>query len=170
MTAPLAAEVLPEIRAMYWTDLDDVDALEGVLFPVDGWPLATWWAELAARPRRTYVVARVGDSIVGYAGVDHAGDTADVMTIGVSPAVAGRGIGRILLRELIAHAERAGAEAVLLEVRADNAAAIGLYRSAGFESVQTRRRYYQPGDVDALVMRKFTAAQEDPGPVGVRKR
>ena len=157
MTAVAAADVRP----MSWTDLADVDALERLLFPADGWPLATWWAELAARPRREYVVACVADSVVGYAGIDHAGNTADVMTIGVSPAVGGRGVGRILLGELLTRAARDGAEAVLLEVRADNAAAIGLYRSAGFETIQTRRRYYQPGDVDALVMRKLLFPQSD---------
>jgi [ribosomal protein S18]-alanine N-acetyltransferase len=43
----------------------------------------------------------------------------------------------------------------MLEVRADNTAAIGLYERAGYAVVSTRRRYYQPGDVDALVMRKM---------------
>ena len=46
-----------------------------------------------------------------------------------------------------------GVEAVLLEVRADNDAASRLYDRAGFEVISVRRRYYQPGDVDALVMR-----------------
>ena len=41
----------------------------------------------------------------------------------------------------------------MLEVRADNAAAIRLYRRHGFERLAVRRGYYQPGDVDAWVMR-----------------
>ena len=45
----------------------------------------------------------------------------------------------------------AGAERLLLEVRADNTAARGLYDSAGFRLLQTRRGYY-PGGVDALVL------------------
>ena len=48
---------------------------------------------------------------------------------------------------------RAGSRRVLLEVRADNDAARRLYDRAGFEVISVRRRYYQPGDVDALVMR-----------------
>ena len=41
----------------------------------------------------------------------------------------------------------------MLEVRADNAAARKLYEPRGFETLTVRRRYYQPGDVDAHVMR-----------------
>ena len=48
---------------------------------------------------------------------------------------------------------RAGATSLLLEVRADNAPAIALYERHGFDRIAVRRRYYQPGDVDAWVMR-----------------
>jgi ribosomal-protein-alanine N-acetyltransferase len=39
-------------------------------------------------------------------------------------------------------------------VRADNRAALGLYERSGFTVLSTRPRYYQPGDIDAVVMRK----------------
>ena len=81
-----------------------------------------------------------------------AGD-ADVQTIGVAPRAQGRGVGTRLLRALTDRAARGGAASLLLEVRADNAPAIALYTREGFERVAVRRRYYQPGDVDALVMR-----------------
>jgi ribosomal-protein-alanine N-acetyltransferase len=41
----------------------------------------------------------------------------------------------------------------MLEVRADNDAAQRLYCATGFSVLTVRRRYYQPGDVDALIMR-----------------
>ena len=41
----------------------------------------------------------------------------------------------------------------MLEVRADNEPAIALYRSFGFDRIAVRRRYYQPGDIDAHIMR-----------------
>ena len=42
---------------------------------------------------------------------------------------------------------------VLLEVRVDNAPAIHLYESLGFEQLGMRRAYYQPGNIDAWTMR-----------------
>ncbi|WP_157073282.1 GNAT family N-acetyltransferase, partial [Kribbia dieselivorans] len=91
--------------------------------------------------------------ILGYAGLDHGGEVADVMTIVTAPAARGRGLGRVLLDELITRARDGGADHLMLEVRADNDPALGLYRSRGFTHLQTRRRYYQPGDVDALILR-----------------
>ena len=141
-----------------WPDLDAVVELEARLFPDDAWSAPTWWAELAARPRRSYVVARSSDApaapVIGYAGVDLAGDTGDVMTVAVDPAYRGRGVGDALVREVVARSRDRGATALLLEVRADNAPARALYARHGFEHISTRRRYYQPGDVDALVLRR----------------
>jgi ribosomal-protein-alanine N-acetyltransferase len=142
------------LRDLEWTDLGRLAELEQELFADDAWSEATWWGELAGRPRRDYVVAVGADgSIAGYAGLDVSGDVADVMTVATSPDAQSRGIGRLLLGELVRRAVAHGVEAVLLEVRADNDAARRLYDRAGFEVISVRRRYYQPGDVDALVMR-----------------
>ncbi|MHA7127675.1 ribosomal protein S18-alanine N-acetyltransferase [Janibacter indicus] len=149
MTAVTAPPfVMREVR---WQDLERLADLEQELFGAEAWSLASWWGELAVRPRREYLVAEDGDGIAGYAGLDHAGDTSDVMTIATLPRVRGRGLGRRLLEELVARSRAAGAERLLLEVRADNTAARGLYDSAGFRLLQTRRGYY-PGGVDALVL------------------
>lgn len=144
----------PTMREAHWTDVPALAALEVDLFADDAWTEQTWWAELAGRPRRDYVVLADGEEVLGYAGLDHGGDVADVMTVAVAPRARGRGLGRLLLETLERRAVERGASHVMLEVRADNAAAIGLYERAGYALLSTRRRYYQPGDVDALVMRK----------------
>ena len=99
------------------------------------------------------MAAGADGAVLGYAGVDLAGDVADVMTIAVVPEARGTGLGDRLVRHLLARALETGADAVLLEVRADNDAARRLYARHGFEEIAVRRRYYQPGDVDALVLR-----------------
>ena len=73
-------------------------------------------------------------------------------TIGVDPARQGRGIGRALLRDLLAVAD--GPRPVFLEVRTDNEAAIALYEAEGFSRIGVRKRYYQPSGADAYTMRR----------------
>jgi [ribosomal protein S18]-alanine N-acetyltransferase len=141
------------MRDVRWTDIPQLAALEAELFPDDAWAAATWWAELAARPRRAYVVEEEAGRVLGYAGVDLGGEVADVMTMAVAPAARGRGLGRRLLDEVVARAREDRAEHLMLEVRADNDVARNLYDSNGFEVLTVRPRYYQPGDVDAHVMR-----------------
>ena len=142
------------MRPMRWTDIPQLAALERALFAADAWSEQTWWAELAGRPRRDYVVQEAADgAIEGYAGVDLGGEVADVMTMAVAPAAQRRGLGRRLLEELVDKAQGDGAAYLMLEVRDDNDAARRLYDARGFELLTTRRRYYQPGDVDAHIMR-----------------
>jgi ribosomal-protein-alanine N-acetyltransferase len=144
----------PTLREVHWTDVPALAALEAELFAHDAWPEATWWAELAGRPRRDYLLLTDDEGVLGYAGLDHGGEVADVMTVAVAPRAQGRGLGRLLLDELERRAAARGAAHVILEVRADNAPARALYDRSGYTLVRTRRRYYQPGDVDALVLRK----------------
>jgi ribosomal-protein-alanine N-acetyltransferase len=71
-------------------------------------------------------------------------------------------LGHVILGELESRAAAGGASGVLLEVRADNAAALALYDRAGWRQVHVRRRYYQPEDVDALILAKTVAAEGNP--------
>jgi ribosomal-protein-alanine N-acetyltransferase len=139
---------------MRWWDVEEVVALERQLFGATAWTPETFWSELAA-PDRWYAVLtdEATGAITGYAGLMAVGGEADVQTIAVAPAAQGRGLGALLLDALVAEAARRGAGSLLLEVRADNAAAVRLYASRGFERIAVRRGYYQPGDVDAEIMR-----------------
>ena len=127
-------------------------ALERQLFSADPWTAGQFWSELARVPEsRWYVVARRGQRIVGYAGVFLVVPEADVQTVAVGVEEQGRGTGRVLLGALIDRAQERGAAVLHLEVRADNAAAVGLYETAGFVPDGRRRDYYGRGQ-DALLM------------------
>lgn len=152
-----AASAGPTLREASWADIPTLAALDEELFALDAWTEPTWWAEFAGRPRRAYAVLTDGPRILGYAGADLRGEVADVMTIAVAPAARGAGHGRRLLDWLVATARDSQARKLVLEVRADNASAVRLYERAGFTRVSVRRRYYQPGDVDALILRKDLA-------------
>lgn len=154
MTAGATAPVLAPVT---WRDIPALAAIEREVFPDEAWTEATWWAELARRPRREYLLARDVHGIAGYGGLDLAGDSADVMTVAVGPDRRGSGLGRLLLEHLLQRARQRGAARVMLEVRADNTAARSLYQRAGFTVLHTRRGYYR-GGIDALVMRKEVTA------------
>lgn len=62
-------------------------------------------------------------------------DTAQVFQMWVAPEFRGRGIGRLLLMEIIEWARSQGVGFVKLGVIIGNAAATDLYRSAGFEPI-----------------------------------
>jgi len=146
------------LRPMRWWDVEAVLEIDRAVFGPTAWTAELFWAELAQRSR-TYLVAEPGAagpeaSVIGYAGLLVNGPEADVQTIGVAPAAQGRGLGALLVSTLVEQARAAGATALLLEVRADNDPAANLYRKFGFERIGVRRRYYQPGDIDAVIMRK----------------
>src|SRR5580693_1090337 len=135
------------------TDADRCAELEAMLFPGDDpWPKVAFVRELAAEHNH-YVAARTADTLVGYGGISRLGRTPpfeyEVHTIGVDLAYQGRGIGTRLLAELL---EFADGGVVYLEVRTDNEVAIALYRSAGFEQIGLRRRYYRASGADAYTM------------------
>lgn len=148
-TTPGAA---PALRAFLPSDVPQVAELERQLFGPSAWSEVMLAGELRAHGR-WYVVATLGDTVVGYAGLWFDGDVAQVMTIGVAPAIQRQGVGTMLLTALLDRARELGASAALLEVRVDNAPAIALYERFGFVVLTRRRRYYQPEDVDAWTMR-----------------
>ena len=70
----------------------------------------------------------------------------------MQPAYRRRGIGGLLLCELMAMSADLGAAVCTLEVRLSNAAARRLYAEFGFKPVGLRPRYYTDNGEDALIM------------------
>ena len=157
MTEPVTSR----LREMRWWDIDRVLGLEKDLFPEDAWSRGMFWSELAhargPEATRRYVVAEDAEGrLVGYAGLAAAGDLADIQTVAVARDQWGTGLGGQLLTELLRAATAFECAEVMLECRIDNIRAQKLYERFGFEAIGFRRGYYQPGNVDALVMRLTT--------------
>ncbi len=133
--------------------LTTVMDLEQKLFPEDAWSSISMASELAAN--HTYYLGIFAPELIGYAGLSTAAGSfsSDIQTIGIASEQRGKGLGRELMQRLIAKARELGSEQIMLEVRADNAVAIALYKDLGFEQIDVRKRYYQPAGVDALIMR-----------------
>jgi [ribosomal protein S18]-alanine N-acetyltransferase len=142
------------VRDAELADLDAIMSLEVATFPSDAWSRDLMATELAS-PHTAYLVVESDDALVGYAGLSApaGAEQADIQTIAVDPTHRRLGIGTVLMRELLDVAKSRGAQEVFLEVRADNSGAEELYRRHGFTRIGLRPRYYQPDDVDAVVMR-----------------
>ncbi|MEH0824276.1 MULTISPECIES: ribosomal protein S18-alanine N-acetyltransferase [unclassified Micromonospora] len=151
---------LVQLSRFRWWHIDEVLPIEADLFGAEQWSPAMFWNELANG--HWYRVATEPDgAVLGYAGLTVQPDEAWVQNIAVRRDAQRRGVGRMLLEDLLAEAARWGARTVLLEVAADNAPAQKLYATYGFEPIGVRRGYYQPSNTDALVMRRVAAPTED---------
>ncbi len=103
-------------------------------------------------------VLHVEADVQAYAIMSVAVQEAHILNICVHKRFQRRGFGRALVNLLLDVAHRHRAQAVLLEVRPSNVAAIRLYRSLGFSEVGVRRQYYRggAGREDALILEKKT--------------
>lgn len=81
-------------------------------------------------------------------------DEACIHNVAVHPEQQGRGLGRALVAAGLAMMGSSDARCCLLEVRASNAAARGLYEALGFRLDGVRKNYYPAsgGREDALLM------------------
>lgn len=136
--------------------VDAVAALEADVFGLDAWSAVQVAEELGGAGRRTWVLEEDG-ALVGYAVTWRSGDVVDLQRIAVHPWKRHRGLARALLAEAVAAGRADGADRMLLEVGAGNAAALGLYAAAGFVEIDRRPRYYRDG-ADAVVLRLPLAA------------
>lgn len=145
------------LTRLRWWHIEDLLAIEADLFGAQRWSAAMFWNELANGHH--YLAAFNADTadgeLVGYAGMVVSPPTeAWVNNLAVRRDHQRQGIGRLLLESLLDVARSYGIRHTLLEVAANNAPAQRLYDKYGFDVVGIRRRYYQPGDIDALVMRR----------------
>lgn len=101
-----------------------------------------------------YLVAKINDKIVGFAGFIPVLDEADVSNIVVHKDFRNMKIGSLLLEHLLTLASSLNLKLINLEVRESNSPAIHLYEKFGFESCGLRKNYYDNCE-NAVLMRKF---------------
>lgn len=92
--------------------------------------------------------------IEAYGIISVAAGEAHLLNICVREDARQQGIGRKMLRHMVAIARRHDTEVIFLEVRPSNIAARTLYEDEGFNELGNRRDYYPAGDgrEDALIL------------------
>jgi ribosomal protein S18 acetylase RimI-like enzyme len=86
-----------------------------------------------AETTRRFVVAHLDGLPVGVVRVGEWGGIGDITALAIVPEQQGKGFGRELLQWAVQDLNAAGFSKMALEVESENANALGLYRSCGFE-------------------------------------
>lgn len=149
----------PRLRDLGERDLGWLAEQECVIFG----PAA--WSEGLIREDWRYGTNRyrgieVDGELSAYAIYGFEGDAFHLMNLAVAPGHRREGLAKVLMDDFLAEARAFGTPDAWLEVAVDNEAARGLYEAYGFQVVRVRRKYYQPGDIDALVMRRELGGYE----------
>jgi [ribosomal protein S18]-alanine N-acetyltransferase len=146
-----------QIRPMATADLDRVLTVAESLSDAPHWPRAAYIRALdpASIPQRIALAAICSgpDAVAGFAIASVVAPQAELETIAVALDSQRQGVGRRLFGALAVELRGAGANELLLEVRASNLAALGFYRALGFIETGWRPRYYSDPVEDAVLMR-----------------
>lgn len=140
------------IQRMTSDDVNDVTQLEKLCFS-DPWTKRCFQDELEHQFSIPLVV-KIGQKIVGYACLWHADDQMEIANFAVSPEFRRKGIGRMLMHEVLSEAIKKGCTSLMLSVRESNLPALNLYKEFGFVEVGRRKRYYRFPIEDAIIMVK----------------
>jgi len=138
-------------------DIDSILTIEKLSFQRP-WGRISFLNELALESAVNLAVKRKDDSgqerIIAYVFFRLVVDEMHILKIAVSPDWRCRGIATVLMNKCLELAEDKGINAVYLEVRPSNTAAVLLYHKIGFQIVAKRIGYYTETGEDALVMSK----------------
>jgi ribosomal-protein-alanine N-acetyltransferase len=122
-------------------------------------PEAADWSESSIRNsqfdnKNTSLVSILNEDVVGCIFAMTVAGEAEILNLAVKPSHRRRGIGRALVRQLLAEWERQRILRVFLEVRESNFGAMKLYESLGFREFGRRKAYYSSPQEDALVLER----------------
>jgi ribosomal-protein-alanine N-acetyltransferase len=139
------------IVPMALAHVDQVVQIERLSF-TDPWSRGMFRSELEIGELSFARAALEGERLVGYLLAVVIPDEAHLGNIAVHPDWRGRGIGQMLLDDLLTEARRAGVKRITLEVRESNEGARKFYYDNQFIDVAIRRNYYRNPVEDAMVM------------------
>ena len=132
--------------------LNDFASIKDILISDfdDFWNTNTFEEELK-NENSYYLVGKINDKIVCFAGIKSVLDDADIMNIVTRKDYRNLGIGSIIFEKIIDYAKQNGIKKLTLEVNEKNLPAIHLYEKFGFKKIATREKYYNNVD-NAIIM------------------
>ena len=133
--------------------LDDLETIKDILASDfdEFWNYNVFKEELQSENSK-YLVAKLNNEIIGFAGIKIIIDKADIMNIVTKKTYRNQGIGTLLLNEIISLCQKLNLSSISLEVNEINKSAIHIYENMSFEKVGTRKKYYNSSN--AILMSK----------------
>ena len=130
-------------------DLEQIYALEKMVFKNEAWTIDMLKIELLCRNNSETLIIEENRLILGYFIYRKLLSEYHILNIGVSPLRQKEGIGGVLLKDFLKNIENIST--VFLEVKKSNFPAINLYKKNGFKVFGERKKYYKDGS-SALLM------------------
>lgn len=140
------------ITKMTNDDIDDVVTIEEEAYGEHHWSKSSFYDEMSNNLAHYYSAKTSDGELVGYAGTWHILDEGHITTIAVKKDYMRKHIGEAIIVKILEDCYDSGIKYLTLEVRVSNTPAINLYTKYGFNSLGTRKGYYQDNNEDALIM------------------
>lgn len=149
------APAAPYVRDATPADAPALAALHARAFH-QGWDVGEFERLLSERTVRGHVLARKGAEVLGFVLSHVVPPEAEILSIAVSDAERGQGLGRTLLAHHLGRLAGEGVTTSHLEVEDTNLSALALYRRLGYVVCGRRKGYYAraEGAADALLLRR----------------
>lgn len=144
------------IRKMQPDDIYEVAEIEETIFS-QPWS-ASGFSDGLKKEENLYLVAQIDGAIAGYCGLWGVLSEGQITHVGVREKFRGRGIGTLLVMELLKQGEEKGLTEFILEVRESNLIARRLYKKAGFIELGIRKNFYQR-PIESAVLMGYAAKQ-----------
>ena len=148
------------VRTAAVADVEAIAASEADNLGADAWSSGLVAEGVAGRlPTVHYLVAESDGLLVGHAVASLVADVGELQRIAVAEPWRRHGVASALLAEVVSLASAAGVDRLLLEVREDNAPALGFYATRGFVALDRRPGYYRDGAAAVVLERPVRMEQ-----------
>lgn len=132
------------------SDIESIERLEQLCFP-DPWSYESIRSEIEDNEMAAYRVVIADGRFAGYCGYWTIADEGNITNVAIDPEFRGKGLGTMLVKDMMENGENINLAGFTLEVRVSNTPAIRLYEKLGFKNEGIRPGYYMDGE-DAIIM------------------
>lgn len=139
---------------IYNMNLNDLNSISDILSSDfdDFWNVNILEQELKNENSK-YIVAKLNNEIIGFAGIKIVFNEADIMNIVVKKNFRNQKIGTLLLEKILELCIDLKIKTITLEVNETNTYAISLYKKHKFNKISKRKNYYE--SQTAIIMQRL---------------